>query len=74
MGLLKDLLCKECPQVPLLNPMSKALQQLKPQKEAAFGIVRQFCDNLLVTYSNDVVYFLDPDTMSVLATVNNLRR
>ncbi|XP_050293391.1 WD repeat-containing protein CG11141 [Anthonomus grandis grandis] len=72
--LFKDLLSKNCPQVPLLNPISKALQQLKPQREASFGIVRQFCDNLLVTHNQDVVYVLDPSNMSILATVNNLRR
>ncbi|KAH1010457.1 hypothetical protein HUJ05_004750 [Dendroctonus ponderosae] len=72
--LFKDLLCKDCPQVPVLNPISKALQSRKPQKEAAFGMVQQFCDNLLVSHSNDVVYILDPHSMNVLATVNNLRR
>ncbi|XP_066151162.1 WD repeat-containing protein CG11141 [Euwallacea fornicatus] len=71
--LFKDLLCKDCTQVPLLNPISKVLQQLKPQKEASFGGVQEFCDNLLVTYSSDVVYILDPASMTVLATVNNLR-
>ncbi|CAH1122964.1 unnamed protein product [Ceutorhynchus assimilis] len=71
--LFKDLLCKDCAQIPILNPLSKTLQQLKPQKEASFGVVQQFCDNLLITYSNDVVYILDPANMSILATVNNLR-
>ncbi|KAL1516897.1 hypothetical protein ABEB36_000733 [Hypothenemus hampei] len=71
--LFKDLLCKDCPQVPLLNPISKTLQQMKPQKEASFGVVQQFCDNLLITYNNDIIYVLNPENMSILATINNLR-
>lgn len=71
--LFKDLLCKECPQVPLLNPVSKELQKLKPQQEPAFGKLHSFCDNLLVTHSNDIVYILDPQQMSVLATISHLR-
>lgn len=71
--LFKDLLCKECPQVPLLNPITKAMQQLKPQREPSFGILLPFCENLLVTHSNDIVYILNPAEMTILATVAHLR-
>ncbi|XP_076263028.1 WD repeat-containing protein CG11141 isoform X2 [Rhynchophorus ferrugineus] len=71
--LFKDLLTKECPQVPLLNPISKELQKLKPQLEPSFGKLLPFCNDLLVTYNKEIVYILDPEQMSILATVSHLR-
>ncbi|CAH1994895.1 unnamed protein product [Acanthoscelides obtectus] len=71
--LFKELLTKECPEVPILNPISKNALSMKPHKEPSFGIILPFSDNLFVTYSNDVVYILDPQEMTVLSTINHLR-
>ncbi|VEN41927.1 unnamed protein product [Callosobruchus maculatus] len=71
--LFKELLTKECPEVPILNPISKNALSVKPHKEPSFGILLPFNDNLFVTYSNDVVYILDPQEMTVLCTINHLR-
>ncbi|XP_072399900.1 WD repeat-containing protein CG11141 [Diabrotica undecimpunctata] len=71
--LFKELLTKECPEVPLINPISLNLKRLKPQKESAFGILLPFNEKLLVTYNNDIVYILDPKEMTIIATVSHLR-
>ncbi|KAJ8955967.1 hypothetical protein NQ314_006816 [Rhamnusium bicolor] len=71
--LFKELLSKECPEVPIINPISRNLRLLKPQKEPSFGILLPFNENLLVTYNNDVVYILDPQEMTILCTINHLR-
>ncbi|XP_074028022.1 WD repeat-containing protein CG11141 isoform X2 [Leptinotarsa decemlineata] len=71
--LFKELLTKECPEVPLLNPLSKNLRSLKPQRDAAFGILLPFNERLLLTYNNDVVYILDPQEMTILSTISQLR-
>ncbi|CAG9840353.1 unnamed protein product [Diabrotica balteata] len=71
--LFKELLTKECPEVPLINPISVNLKRLKPQKESAFGILLPFNEKLLVTYNNDIVYILDPKEMTIIATVSHLR-
>ncbi|CAG9856156.1 unnamed protein product [Phyllotreta striolata] len=71
--LFKDLLTKECSEVPLINPISANLKRIKPQKESAFGILLPFNSHLLVTYSNDVVYILDPKEMSIISKVSHLR-
>ncbi|XP_056630602.1 WD repeat-containing protein CG11141 [Diorhabda sublineata] len=71
--LFKEILTKERPEVPLINPISIHLKRLKPQKEPAFGILLPFNETLLVTYNNDVLYILDPKEMAVISTVSHLR-
>ncbi|KAJ8922325.1 hypothetical protein NQ315_004268 [Exocentrus adspersus] len=68
-----DLLLKECPEVPIINPISKSLRSLKPQKEPSFGVLLSFNENLLITYNNDIVYILDPQEMTILWTISHLR-
>ncbi|KAJ8975516.1 hypothetical protein NQ317_010631 [Molorchus minor] len=70
---LQDLLSKECPEVPIINPVSRNLRSLKPQKEPSFGTLLPFNENLLVTHNNDVVYILDPQEMTILYTISHLR-
>ncbi|XP_050517253.1 WD repeat-containing protein CG11141 [Diabrotica virgifera virgifera] len=71
--LFKELLTKECPEVPLINPISLNLKRLKPQKESSFGVLLPFNEKLLVTHNNDIVYILDPKEMTIIATVSHLR-
>ncbi|KAJ3660359.1 hypothetical protein Zmor_004810 [Zophobas morio] len=71
--LFKDLLKKECSEVPIINPISRNLKMLKPQKEPSFGVLLPFNDNLLLTYNNDVIYVLDPEKMTVLETMSHFR-
>jgi hypothetical protein len=71
--LFKDLLKKECSEVPIINPISKNLKMLKPQKEPSFGVLLPFNDNLILTYNNDVIYILDPEKMTVISTMSHFR-
>lgn len=71
--LFKELLTRECPEVPLINPISINLERLKPYKEPSFGILLPFNGKLLVTYNNDVLYILDPKEMAIISTVRHLR-
>ncbi|KAG5880173.1 hypothetical protein JTB14_001663 [Gonioctena quinquepunctata] len=71
--LFKELLTKECFEVPIINPISHNLRSFKPQKEAAFGILLPFNETLLVTYNNDIIYILDPQEMTILSTITQLR-
>lgn len=57
-----------------MNPMSENLRKLQPYREATFGVLLPFNNDLLVTYGNDVVYILSPKEMSVIACMSNLRR
>lgn len=65
---------KECAEVPLINPVSENLKKLKPQKEAAFGVLLPFNEDFLITYSNDIVYVLHPKEMNVICCVSSLRK
>ncbi|RZC43344.1 WD repeat-containing protein, partial [Asbolus verrucosus] len=71
--LFKDLLRKECSEVPVINPISKNLKMLKPQKEPSFGVLLPFSDDLILTYNNDVIYILDPVKMTVISTMSHFR-
>jgi hypothetical protein len=64
---------KECSEVPIINPISKNLKMLKPQKEPSFGVLLPFNDNLILTYNNDVIYILDPEKMTVISTMSHFR-
>uniref|UniRef100_A0A1Y1MJB7 HPS5-like beta-propeller domain-containing protein n=2 Tax=Photinus pyralis TaxID=7054 RepID=A0A1Y1MJB7_PHOPY len=71
--LFKDILNQRSSEAQLINPVSKSLRKLLPQKEASFGVVLPFQDHLLVTYNNDVVYVLNPKELTVDAMISNLR-
>lgn len=71
--LFKDILNQRSSEAQLINPVSKSLRKLLPQKEASFGMVLPFHDHLLVTYNNDVVYILNPKELTVDAMISNLR-
>ncbi|KAF5295886.1 hypothetical protein FQR65_LT10374 [Abscondita terminalis] len=71
--LFKDILNQRSSEVQLINPVPKGIRKLLPQKEASFGIVMPFNDNLLVTYNNDVVYIVNPKDLTVHTMVSNLR-
>lgn len=55
----------------LLNPASEGSR--KNRGEPSFGIVLPFCDDLLVTYCDDVVYVVNPNTIAITSIVNDLR-
>ncbi|XP_044270241.1 WD repeat-containing protein CG11141 [Tribolium madens] len=71
--LFKDLLKKECTEVPIINPISRNLKMLKPLKEPSFGVLLPFSHNLLLTYNNDVIYVLDPEQMTIISTMSHFR-
>jgi hypothetical protein len=59
-------------EVELLNPAPEGSR--KNRGEPSFGIVLPFCDDLLVTYCDDVVYVVNPSTIAITSIVNDLRR
>ncbi|XP_047105472.1 uncharacterized protein LOC124774869 [Schistocerca piceifrons] len=67
----KDALSDHHPEVPLINPLPERLRTVRGDPQ--FGPVRQFHGNLLVTYSPDSIYILDPSNISVVGTVSGLR-
>ncbi|KRT79596.1 hypothetical protein AMK59_8493 [Oryctes borbonicus] len=71
--LFKEILCKDYPEVSLINPISHHLKRLKPVKDASFGTLLLFQDELLVTHGAGVVYILNPKELTILHTVSNLR-
>ncbi|CAH0546365.1 unnamed protein product [Brassicogethes aeneus] len=71
--LFKELLSKECLEVSLINPISKNLRSLRPQKEPCFSTLLPFNDDLVITHNGDVIYILDPTEMIILYTISHLR-
>ncbi|KAF5296060.1 hypothetical protein FQA39_LY12682 [Lamprigera yunnana] len=71
--LFKDILNQRTSEAQVINPVSKNIRKLLPQKEASFGILLPFSDELLITYSNDVVYIVNPKQLTVNSMVSNLR-
>ncbi|XP_044762515.1 WD repeat-containing protein CG11141 isoform X2 [Coccinella septempunctata] len=69
----KEILKKDCAEVPLLNPVSKHFQCKSP-KDVNFGIILQFGEHFLVTYNSNVVYILDLENMTVVSKISHLRR
>lgn len=39
-----------------------------------FGLLLPFGDDLIVTYSSEIIYILDPTNLLVIATISHLRR
>lgn len=56
----------------LLNPASENVR--KNRAEPTFGPLLPFCDDLLVTYSEDVIYVVNPVTIAITSVVSDLRR
>ena len=55
----------------LLNPAPEGSK--KNRGEPSFGIVLPFYDDLLITYCDDVVYVVNPNTIAITSIVNDLR-
>ena len=59
-------------EVELLNPAPKSAK--RSRGEPSFGIVLPFFEDLLITYSEDIIYVVNPATVSITALVTDLRR
>ena len=59
-------------EVILLNPASESLR--RNRCEPTFGPLLPFCDDLLVTHSDDVIYVVNPVTITITSVVSDLRR
>lgn len=70
--IFKDAVRSGHTEVELLNPAPEGSR--KNRGEPSFGIVLPFCDDLLVTYCDDVVYVVNPNTIAITSIVNDLRR
>lgn len=56
----------------LLNPAPEGSK--KNRGEPSFDIVLPFYDDLLITYSDDVIYVVNPNTIAITSVVTDLRR
>ncbi|XP_014488983.1 PREDICTED: WD repeat-containing protein CG11141 [Dinoponera quadriceps] len=70
--IFKDAVRSGHTEVELLNPAPEGLR--KNRGEPSFGIVLPFCDDLIVTYSDDVIYVVNPNTIAISSVVTDLRR
>jgi hypothetical protein len=68
---LQDAVMKENTRTPLINPALSHIKHMHGDHQ--FGPILVFREHLLVTYSSDVVYVLDPAAITVIATVADLR-
>ena len=55
----------------LLNPAPESTR--KNRGEPSFGIILSFSDDLLVTYSEDIIYVLNPTTIVVMSAITDVR-
>lgn len=69
----KEVLKRDCAEVPLLNPVSKHVQTKSP-KDVNFGVILPLGENLLVTYNSNLIYILDLQNMTVVSKISQLRR
>ncbi|XP_012220894.1 WD repeat-containing protein CG11141 [Linepithema humile] len=70
--IFKDAVRSSHTEVALLNPAPEGSR--KNRGEPSFGIILPFCDDLLVTYCDDVVYVVNPNTIAITSIINDLRR
>ncbi|XP_032669655.1 WD repeat-containing protein CG11141 isoform X2 [Odontomachus brunneus] len=70
--IFKDAVRSSHTEVELLNPAPVGSR--KNRSEPSFGIVLPFCDDLLITYSDDVIYVVNPYTIAITSVVTDLRR
>lgn len=59
-------------EVELLNPAPESSK--KNRGEPTFGVILPFCDDLLVTYSDDIIYVVNPQTIAITSIITDLRR
>ncbi|PSN53774.1 hypothetical protein C0J52_06251 [Blattella germanica] len=71
-NIYKDSLMSEHTRTPLINPAPAHVRQSRGDHQ--FGPVLVFRESLLVTYSSSMVYVLDPATVTVVATVADVRK
>ena len=70
--IFKDAIRSGHTEVELLNP---APESFKNQRgEPTFGVILPFCDDLLVTYSDDIIYVVNPTTIAITSIITDLRR
>lgn len=70
--IFKDAVRSRHTEVELLNPAPESSK--KNRGEPTFGVVLPFCDDLLVTYSDDIIYVVNPQTIAITSIVTDLRR
>ncbi|XP_076760005.1 uncharacterized protein LOC143428770 isoform X1 [Xylocopa sonorina] len=70
--IFKDAVRSGHTEVELLNPAPESSK--KNRGEPTFGVILPFCDDLLVTYSDDIIYVVNPQTIAITSIVTDLRR
>ena len=70
--IFKDAIRSGHTEVELLNPAPESSK--KNRGEPTFGVILPFCDDLLVTYSDDIIYVVNPQTIAITSIVTDLRR
>lgn len=55
----------------LLNPAQEITR--KSRGEPTFGIILPFSDDLLITYSDDIIYVVNPITISITSAITDVR-
>ncbi|KAK1131176.1 hypothetical protein K0M31_017465 [Melipona bicolor] len=70
--IFKDAVRSGHTEVQLLNPAPENCK--KNRGEPTFGVILPFCDDLLVTYSEDIIYVVNPQTIAITSIITDLRR
>ncbi|XP_053975271.1 WD repeat-containing protein CG11141 isoform X1 [Hylaeus volcanicus] len=70
--IFKDAIRTGHTEVELLNPAPESSK--KNRGEPTFGVILPFCDDLLITYSDDIIYVVNPQTIAITSIVTDLRR
>ncbi|XP_076235676.1 uncharacterized protein LOC143180037 [Calliopsis andreniformis] len=70
--IFKDAIRTGHTEVQLLNPAPESSK--RNRGEPTFGVILPFCDDLLVTYSDDIIYVVNPQTIAITSIVTDLRR
>ncbi|XP_015594722.1 WD repeat-containing protein CG11141 [Cephus cinctus] len=70
--IFKDAVRSTHTEVELLNPASETAKLNR--SEPTFGVVLPFCDDLLVTYNDEMIYVVNPATIAITSAVTDLRR
>lgn len=72
--MFKDSLKTISNDVILLNPVSEIIKKQRNESSSSFGILLPFNDDLFITYCNDIVYVINPITISVTSAICDLRK
>ncbi|XP_029056587.1 WD repeat-containing protein CG11141 [Osmia bicornis bicornis] len=70
--IFKDAVRSGHTQVELLNPAPESSK--RNRGEPMFGVILPFCEDLLITYSDEVIYVVNPQTIAIMSVVTDLRR